>query len=124
MDDDEQVLGMLRAMLEEKVCRVLVASDGNEGLTQLRETVCNLVITDIVMPEKDGTAVCMEIKREFPQTKVIAMSGAPGATGYLSIAQELGATSILRKPFSNKDLLLAMGQALDLPTQFPRERLH
>jgi CheY-like chemotaxis protein len=64
------------------------------------------VITDILMPEQDGIETIAQLRREFPDVRIIAMSGASSMTGfdYLSVPRELGAR-ILRKPFDISELV-------------------
>ena len=75
IEDDEHVRGMLRKMLERIGYDVFDAPDGKEGLDFYRNTPVDLVITDILMPEKEGIQTIMELRREFPDVKIIAISG-------------------------------------------------
>jgi YesN/AraC family two-component response regulator len=69
-----------------------------------------MVITDIIMPEKDGIEAIMDLKRERPDLKLIAISGGGRADpeNYLHSAQLLGANRTLRKPFTNEAILAAV----------------
>jgi len=75
IDDDIQILEMLGQTLEREGYEVVDALDGKEGMRLYREAPTDLVITDIVMPEKEGVETIMELKRDFPDVKIIAMSG-------------------------------------------------
>jgi YesN/AraC family two-component response regulator len=76
------------------------------------------VITDIVMPEKEGFEVMMKIRRKNPALKIIAISGGGvhNAAHYLHTAKLLGASKVLAKPFSNETLMAAVNELLELPT--------
>lgn len=107
IDDDKQIQAYLREVLEFFGYEVVVASDGMEGLKLFRDKPADLVITDIIMPEKTGFEIIMDLKREFPAVKVIAISGGDkvGPGRYLEVAESFGADRILLKPFKHKELL-------------------
>ena len=94
---------------------VVAAADGNKGLRLYREDPTDLVVTDIIMPEKEGIETIIDLRREFPEVKIIAMSG--GGHGkpdsYLHMAKGLGAQRTLTKPFGKKELLEAIGALED-----------
>jgi DNA-binding response OmpR family regulator len=100
IDDDVQILNMLRQTLEREGHAVVDAPDGNEGLRLFRENPTDLIITDLIMPEKEGIETIMELRRDFPDVKIIAISGGgrldPGQ--YLSIAKSFGAQYTFTKP--------------------------
>lgn len=75
IDDDEQVQAGLRGILEEAGYMVVVASNGRQGLQQFRREPADLVLLDIFMPELDGLETLVELHREYPAAKVIAISG-------------------------------------------------
>lgn len=106
IDDDAHVRDMLRHMLERIGHIVEAAPDGKEGVEMYRKKPCELVITDILMPEKEGIQTIMELRGEFPDIKIIAISGggSVGPDTYLTMARELGADRTLTKPFSMNDL--------------------
>jgi len=115
IDDDIQILKMLRKTLEREGHEVIDAADGNKGLRLYREDLTDLVITDIVMPEKEGIETIIDLRREFPEAKIIAMSGGGQieAESYLSMAKRLGAQRTLTKPFQNEELLEAIEALVD-----------
>lgn len=101
IDDNPDVRDLLSEALEVAGYQVEVASDGGAGLRRLAERRFDLVITDIFMPEKDGIETILEMRRDYPGVKIIAMSGG-GATGnlaYLPAARQLGAIRSITKPF-------------------------
>jgi len=114
IDDDAAVLHSLSSLLEDAGFQVHTASDGIKGLAAFRARRPALVLTDIIMPEKEGIAVTMEIRRECPGAKIIAMSGGGriGNSNFLEIASKLGADATLAKPFDGDELLKAVLQAM------------
>ena len=114
IDDDAQLLAMLRQTLERDGYEVVEASDGEEGLRRYRENPTDLIITDLIMPEKEGIETIIEIRRDFPDVKIIAISGGgrvdPGQ--YLSIAKSFGAQYTFAKPIERKELLKAVRELL------------
>ena len=114
MDDDVEFRQMLRTMLEQAGYEVTEAADGKEGMKLFREAPTDLVITDILMPEQDGVETVIELKREFPDAKIIAISagGRIDSKEYLKLAKRLGATHTFGKPFNRGELLQAMEEML------------
>ena len=117
IDDDAAVRHMLRLTLTHFGHTVIEARDGKEGLELFERSNADLVLTDIVMPEKEGLEVLMELRKKHPAVKVIAMSGGDrkGVAGYLQMATLLGAARVLNKPFSNKVLMAAIFELLAEP---------
>lgn len=87
------------------------AADGNEAIKQHSAQTIDLIITDIVMPNKEGIETILDIKKNDPHAKFIAVSGAQwcGSDAELEIAKTLGAQT-LRKPFDLEALLEAINQ--------------
>jgi len=110
IDDDIIIRRMLRLMLTKAGFDVLGAADGKEGIELFRKNDVDLVITDLIMPEKEGIEMIMELKTDFPDVKIIAMSGGAqmGPEGYLQLADALGAQRTLKKPIAREDLLAAI----------------
>ncbi len=104
MDDDAQVRTLLRQILEEDGHEIREAPDGRAGLTLYRERPADLVITDILMPERDGMEVTLALTEEFLEAKVIAMTGATGDHNFLNIAKLFGARDVIQKPFRVEDI--------------------
>jgi DNA-binding response OmpR family regulator len=107
VDDDIQILEMLRQTLEREGYEVIGSPDGKEGLRLYREAPTDLIITDLIMPEKEGIEMIMELRRDFPDVKIIAISGGGrvGPENYLSIAKQLGAMHTFTKPVGREELL-------------------
>lgn len=115
IEDDREVRHLLKLVLERAGYEVSEAEDGQEGIHLFRTAPTDLVITDLIMPHKEGLETIIDMRNEFPDLKIIAISG--GARGssdnYLRTAQLCGAARIFAKPFDNKDLLDAIGELLD-----------
>jgi YesN/AraC family two-component response regulator len=114
IDDEEQIREMLAQMLTREGYEVVHAENGKEGMRVCREEDVDLIITDIIMPEKDGIEMILELRHDFPNLKVIAISGGGrlGPDGYLEMAQKLGAHRTFFKPFNRKEILDAVQELL------------
>jgi CheY-like chemotaxis protein len=114
IDDDEQVRALLHEILDRAGFEVLEASNGVEGLKLYRNQPADLVITDLIMPEKEGVETIMELRRQFPDARIIAISGGErtGGRDYLPIAAKLGARRTVAKPFSRQEILAAVHETL------------
>jgi len=110
IDDESQLRAMLKKFLEMEGYEVITASNGKEGLHLFSEAPADLVITDPIMPDKEGIETIKELKASNPKTKVIAMSGGGrvGPETYLSLAMKMGAAKAFSKPFE----LTALGDAV------------
>ena len=104
IDDQLEVRTILVKMLESGGYQAVSASNGEEGLRIYRSGQFDLIITDIIMPEKEGLETIMAIKRQDKRIKIIAISGFV-ETPYLESARLLGADRILTKPCSRQRLL-------------------
>ncbi|MCS7042983.1 MAG: response regulator [Bryobacteraceae bacterium] len=111
VDDDPGVREVIRSMLESAGYSVLCAENGKEALRILRGTPVDLILTDLVMPEQEGIETIKTLRREYPELKVIAMSGAFGGD-YLRIASYLGAHGTLPKPIQMPVLLKLIAETL------------
>jgi YesN/AraC family two-component response regulator len=115
IDDELQIRVMMRRILEKVGYEVYEASDGKEGIKLFREKPTDLVITDIIMPEKEGLETILDLRHDFPKIKIIAISGG-GKTGlpnFLPAAKKFGAIRTLPKPFGKDDLLKMVKEVLD-----------
>jgi CheY-like chemotaxis protein len=86
------------------------AANGAQGLELQRAKPADVVITDIFMPEKEGIETIQELRREFPQAKIIAMTGRAPLTDYdvFQVARQVGAAKTFKKPFKLDDLVAAV----------------
>ena len=98
VDDDAQVRSFLATLLETDGYTVIQAGDGKQAQARCQETVFDLVITDLVMPEQEGLETIHAVRKQWPQLPIVAISGA-FAGAYLELAKKLGASAIFRKPF-------------------------
>jgi len=129
IDDDHHILLMIKKMLERAGFEVDLASNGDEGLELFNKLSFDLVITDIIMPEKEGLETIREMKRLRSDLKIIAMSGGGkvSSDNYLNTAKIFGATKILTKPFTQKQMVSAVQELLGIPSNgnsFNGEDLH
>ena len=115
IDDDMQMRQMLRQTLERAGYEVTEAPNGQEGLKLYRQAPTDLIITDIIMPEKEGVETVIEFRRDFPDAKIIAISGGSrgiDAKGCLHAVKLFGADCTFSKPFDRKKLLKTIKKLL------------
>ncbi|MEE8398539.1 MAG: response regulator [Desulfobacterales bacterium] len=114
IDDEPKMRKMLRQMLEKKGHDVIEAADGNEGVRSYRENLPDIVITDLIMPDKEGVETIIELRDAFPDVKIIAISGGGKNTpeSYLQSARELGAMRTFAKPINMTELTDAVDELL------------
>jgi CheY-like chemotaxis protein len=117
VDDDKIFRDIVHLMLEQFGYEVTIARDGAEAVKLCDSAQFDLVITDLIMPEKDGLETMAEVLRRSPGTKVIAMSGGGQleAECYLEMATTMGASEILKKPFTPDQLQGAVEATLGRP---------
>jgi len=106
VDDNEDLRTVVQLSLQAEGYEVVAVQSGREVAAALRQCGAGIVVTDILMPDQDGVETIAQLRREFPEVRIIAMSGASSLTGfdYLSVPRELGAR-ILRKPFDLRELV-------------------
>ena len=114
IEDEPFFARMTAAMLAP--ADVHVARNGAEGLRMIQGQTFDMVVTDLLMPEKDGIETILELRKRNATLPVLAISGG-GSIGHrgdlLRMAQELGATATLSKPFTREELLAAVNLCLD-----------
>jgi len=117
IDDEQQIRSMLRLMLERDGYEVVEAPDGIEGIRAYRQNPADLIITDLIMPNQDGIGMIIELQKEFPDVKIIAMSGGGlnKPEGYLKGAKKLGAAYTLTKPIDREKMLRAVKNTIKDP---------
>jgi CheY-like chemotaxis protein len=93
---------------------VTLATNGNEAIAKFRARQADLVLMDLVMPDKEGIETIRELCAEFPNIKIIAISGGGriGPNDYLALAKHLGASHTFTKPFDLVDLRAAIAREL------------
>lgn len=107
VDDEPELRDLMTRVLKRGGHQVTCAANGLEASRAVANQHFDVVVTDVIMPEKDGIQVINELRRKYPQVKIIAMSGGGHVSRdqYLKIAKGLGAHALLEKPFSNDELL-------------------
>jgi DNA-binding NtrC family response regulator len=110
VDDDTNFRQMLCQILERAGYRVVEAEDGNVAIKACEVEVPGLVITDILMPEKEGLETIQELRAKYPEVNIIAMSGGGRISpdSYLPLAKSLGAVKTLQKPFRREEVIKAV----------------
>jgi PAS domain S-box-containing protein len=115
VDDDEQFRSMLSERLTLAGYEVQEAADGGKAIKLYESHPADVVIMDLIMPEKEGLETILEFKRLNFEAKIIAISGGGGGHGakaYLKVATAFGAQRVLLKPFSNQEILETVRQVL------------
>jgi DNA-binding NtrC family response regulator len=114
IDDEIQILQIIRVLLERAGHDVVLTEDGNKALKLLAEHAFDLVISDLIMPEKEGIELITEIRKSWPDIKIMAISGGGkiGPSGYLKYAEKLGAQASLEKPFESHELIACVEKLL------------
>ncbi|MBT4034211.1 MAG: response regulator [Candidatus Marinimicrobia bacterium] len=110
IEDEESMGEFMVAMLELVGYNVDLASDGMVGMDLFKNEHYELVITDMIMPRKEGFEVCEELLKFQPAPQIIAMSG--GSPEYLKFVSALGVKYTFEKPFDVSEFLDSVSQAL------------
>jgi DNA-binding response OmpR family regulator len=115
IDDDVKITRVLDLRLRKAGYQVILAANGEAGLNLFKAEHPDMVITDILMPGKEGLETIMALRRDSPEVKIIAMSGGGriGAEDYLDLAKKFGAQYTFTKPFTGKEVLQAVRELLD-----------
>ncbi len=114
IDDEMQIRLMLRRMLEKEGYKVIDAPDGEQGMKLYSENPADLVVTDLIMPQKEGIEIIFELKRHHPDVKIIAMSGGGRnkPDTYLDLAKRAGALLTFSKPIMKKEFIQAVNSLI------------
>jgi len=114
VDDEEIVRRLFAEVLEIDHHEVTTAGDGNAALAAVAHGTFDLVITDLVMPDREGLETIIAMRHQQPDLPIIAMSGGGrgNAADYLDLAAKLGARKTMAKPFSTQELLDAVREVL------------
>lgn len=122
-DDEPSILLMIKKMLEKAGHDVEIALNAREGMVLFEKNRPDLLITDIIMPEKEGLETIFELRRQFPELKIIAISGGGriGPDGYLPGAKLLGANAVFTKPLVPKEFVQAVSDLLETKKEFPKQ---
>jgi len=116
IEDDDSFREILKENLERNNYEVVSAANGDDGIRILKNNPVDLVITDIIMPVRDGVTTIQDIQKGFPAVKIIAMSGGGmlnKGEGYLEAAKYITHIKhVLSKPFSSEQLFQAIKELL------------
>jgi len=113
VENDAPVRGVLLQILEGEGYQVLEAPDSRVAMELFRHNLPDVVVTDIIMPEKDGITFISELRRDFPKVKIVTTAGGRSAgINYLEDARAVGAFKCLAKPLGRKEVLDAAMEAL------------
>ena len=114
IEDQSELRGLVTGTLEQAGYRVVMAMTGRDANKAFAEARIDLVLTDLLMPDRAGIEVIRDLRESRPDVPIVAMSGGGRmpAAFYLKLARSLGAKAILEKPFSNQQLLLTIALAL------------
>jgi DNA-binding response OmpR family regulator len=114
-DDEPSILLMIKKMLEKAGHEVDIALNGKDGMELFEKNKPDLVITDIIMPIKEGLETIMELRKKHPGLKIIAISGGGRISpdGYLPGAKLLGADMVFQKPLVQKEFMEAVSMLLN-----------
>jgi|GEM_PF-640081 len=121
VDDEKEVIQALEKFFSYKGYKISVASDGKEAISKL-SLKPDLVILDIKMPTVDGIAVLKIIKKDYPATKTIVLTGF--ANDYKEETEKIGADAFLTKPFSLEKLVATTGLILSNKEALPEEKVN
>ncbi len=115
-DDEENIVLSLEFLLRQLGCEVAVARDGEQALQQARAQVPDLILLDVMMPERSGYDVCQQLRADarFAQTRILMLS-AKGREAEVARGMALGADDYIIKPFSTRELGARIRALLDLP---------
>ncbi len=107
IEDDLVIRESLKEILEMNNYEVLAVDNGMDLTKKVHEFLPDILITDIIMPDKDGIEIIIEVKKTYPNIILIAISGGGriDSESYLNTAKYLGADATLKKPFTHTQLL-------------------
>ena len=114
VEDDAELRTTLKELLRRSGYEVWEFTNGKDVLDMYQRRRPDLVITDLVMPDKEGLEVILDLRRIVQNAKCIAMSEAgPGGDAYLQVARKFGAKLTLSKPFTDEEFLEAVISTLE-----------
>lgn len=114
IDDEPSSLELLQRIFEGEGYQVVLAANGLEGVELFRKNPCDLVITDIVMPGKDGLQTILDLRQDYPELPFVAISGGGviAKERYLTVAGYLDRVITLAKPFAVEAIVAAVEKLL------------
>ncbi len=114
VDDDQQILRLLAEIIEKEGHQIVSAEDGEQAFQQFQKHPIDLVITDLLMPNKEGLELIQELRSIRPELKIIAYSGGGQMQpdNYLDFAKGMGADRVFSKPIPIKELTAAVAELI------------
>ncbi|HTK85746.1 MAG TPA: response regulator [Patescibacteria group bacterium] len=124
IEDDEVFHAVITAAVASQGHEITIVANGDEGMKVLGSEKFDLIITDILMPNKDGIEIIQEIRESDPNVRILAISsgGRVGFSSFLKLAEIMGANACLEKPFSADGLIEKIAEAMTKPATNLRER--
>lgn len=115
IEDEDMVRKTIKRILEKAGYEVDEATNGKLGLERQEANPAEIIITDIIMPEMDGVETTINLRKRFPDTKIVAVSGGGRMhnMSFLEYAKQMGADVVIQKPFTREELLGAIAMTLD-----------
>jgi DNA-binding NtrC family response regulator len=106
IDDEADICDLVRLLLERAGHEVVATTNSRTAMSLLAERAFDVVITDMLMPDRDGLEIMADLRRNYPTVRVIASSGGGriSSDSYLQIAKKSGAHGVLPKPFTHREL--------------------
>lgn len=119
IDDDDQIRELIREVLERGGHTVFEANNGDTGIKLVCEETVDVVVTDIIMPDKDGLETITELRKSHPEIRIVAISGGGRKVNrdYLPTAQAFGADRVLYKPFRPQEVVQAVIEVSQIEKQ-------
>lgn len=107
IDDDTMFRDMLKLLLGNEGYEIVEADDGRSGLKKFQQSCPDLVICDLIMPDKEGLETIQELQKINREVPIIAVSGGgeAGPGTYLALAKAMGARKTFSKPFIPQDFV-------------------
>src|ERR1700757_5247734 len=124
IEDDRDIVELVRYNLEREGFQVAAATDGASGLAQIRKTPPDILLLDLMLPKLSGLDICKEIRRDTSLNRLpILMLTARGEEADRVVGLEMGADDYVTKPFSPRELVArvkALLRRAELPSDVPR----
>lgn len=119
VDDDDAIREMLELVLQRRGLHVVKAADGREALRLYSEQEFDLIVTDLIMPNKEGIETILEVRAMKRPIRILAMSGGGRVdqSMHLHLAKSVGADRVISKPFLPKDFLQVIDELLAAPAR-------
>ena len=115
VDDEKDIRDYMQDLLENAGYEVLTAENGNAAIQVFKQNPTDLVITDLLMPEKDGAETVIELRSDYPDVKIIVITGNGKnlkAEDHLKLIESLNVNYSFTKPINSHRLLNAINSLL------------